>query len=127
MFLFDMRLHSLPVDVRNFLLGRSVLRHEFSSSDPMPGSASAVEEGKEFDVEARLSRVKSAAMRRLEIGGTLDLVSSGVLRLKNQHTVYNVIGVVVVVCQILVSVASLNVRPVGVGPTTWTTPDISFL
>ena len=28
---------------------------------------------------------------------------------------YNVIGVVVVVCQILVSVASLNVRPVGVG------------
>ena len=24
----------------------------------MPGSASAVEEGKEFDVEARLSRVK---------------------------------------------------------------------
>ena len=72
------------------------------------------------------SKRLNEAMLRLEIGAIFKLEAGGVLNLKNQHTVYRVLAALIVIWQIIVAVASLNIRPVGVGPTTWTTPDIGY-
>ena len=69
----------------------------------------------------------SNQIKRTTRKNMLTIDSNGCLVLHEKHSLWKTLSGVSVIVQILVVCSGLNLRPFGVGPTTWVTPSLNFL
>ena len=107
--LFDRRFRHLPMAVQINLL-KETKKHK------MKHSFDGIDKKRQNQLRNRMSRAHS-----------LTIDDSGTIVLHNQHKRWKVLISVSICLQILYQVTALNIRPFGVGPTTWSLPSLSIL
>jgi hypothetical protein len=107
--LFDRRFRHLPMAVQINLL-KETKKHK------MKHSFDGFDKKRQNQLRNRMSRAHS-----------LTIDDSGTIVLHNQHKRWKVLISVSICLQILYQVTALNIRPFGVGPTTWSLPSLSIL